>query len=63
MIRTRAFYFTLVEEGDGLLVKLLLSTRIPTTLEYPAYVLTYFLHTHETKRRSIPPGYKNATIR
>ena len=57
------FDLALLEESDGLLVKLLLSTRIPTTLEHPANVLTYLLHTHEIKRRTTPPGYKNATIR
>jgi hypothetical protein len=63
LARTLGFDPALFEESERLLVKFVLSTGVPTTLE--AFVLVGFdpLHHHQTTPCASPVGYRSATPR
>lgn len=62
LARSLSFDLTLLEESDGLLVKLLLGAGVLTTLEILVLVRG-FLHYREATRCRSPLGYRSATSR
>jgi hypothetical protein len=56
-------HLALLQESYGLLVKFVLITGVPTTLEVFVLVVSGLLHHQQATRCSTPVGYRRATSR
>jgi hypothetical protein len=61
LARILGLYFALVEESNGLLVKLVFGTGVLTALEAIVLVVSGLLHHHQATRCGSPVGYRSAT--
>ena len=63
LVRSLGFDPALLEECESLLVKVFLSSGVPTTLEAFVLVGSELLHSHQTTHCASPVGYRSATLR